>query len=342
MSKRQVIFDKKNVLIIGGAGFIGSHLCDELVQSAKVICLDNFSTGPEKNIDHLLANANFRFINYDLSKPIVLENYSELQDFKIEFQGLQEIYNLACPTSPLDFEKNRLASLLANSYVVKNALDLALKYQAKFLHFSSSVVYGGRIDDYSQVTEDKLGLVDQLSERCAYDEGKRFAETIVKTYVDVYQVEAKIIRPFRIYGPRMPLDEGHMLPDFISQALNDQDVVIYGDRNFKTTFCYISDCLSAVRKIMEGEEFGPFNIGSDVDINLREVAQMIIDTLESKSKIVYAKPILFMTELAIPDIKKAKEILGWMPLVIFKNGLEKTIKDLRANKGLKSLSYEQS
>ncbi|MFH1413015.1 MAG: NAD-dependent epimerase/dehydratase family protein [bacterium] len=340
MAKRKIIFDKKNVLIIGGAGFIGSHLCDELIETSKVICIDNFSTGNEKNIDHLLANSNFKFIKYDLTKPITLEEYTELQDFKIEFQGIQEIYNLACPTSPIDFEKNRVASLLANSYAVKNGLDLALKYQAKFMHFSSSVVYGGRLDDFTKATEEKLGLVDQLSERCSYDEGKRFAESMVKTYADVYQVDAKIIRPFRIYGPRMPLDEGLMIPDFISNALDDKDLIIYGNESFKTSFCYVDDCINAALKFMETKEFGPINIGSDVDINLTDIANQIIKMLESKSKVVYEKPMLFMTPLALPDISKAKELLSWMPLVTFNNGLEKTINNLRAQKGLKTIDYK--
>lgn len=339
MEHRKVIFDKKNVLVIGGAGFIGSHLCDELVANSKVVCLDNFSTGDEKNIDHLLANPNFKFIKHDLSKPITLEEYTELEDFKIEFQGFQEIYNLACPTSPIDFEKNRMANVLANSYVVKNALDLALKYQAKFMHFSSSVVYGARPDDFSRLSEEKLGLVDQLSERCSYDEGKRFAESLVKTYADVYQLEAKIVRPFRIYGPRQPLDEGHMLPDFISQAIDNKDIVIFGSKDFKSSFCYIDDCLSAVLKIMETEEFGPFNVGSDVDISLTDIANQVITLLDSKSQIVYADPLLFMTPLALPDISKIKETLGWMPLVTFNNGLKKTIEDLRGKKGLKSIGY---
>jgi len=339
MSKK-IIFDAKNVLVLGGAGFIGSHLCDELVENNKVICVDNFSSGTEKNIDHLLANPNFKFIKHDLATPLALEELAELKDFKVEFQGVQEIYNLACPTSPIHFSKNKIANLLANSYVVKNALDLALKYQAKLLHFSSSVVYGKREDNPGRVNEDILGLVDILSERASYDEGKRFAETMVATYRDVYQLDAKIIRPFRIYGPRMPLDEGQMIPDFISNALDGEPLTIYGDEKFSVSLCYIDDCLSAVNKLLASDLAGPINIGSDVEIKISDVAAKIIQMLDSKSAITYAETMLFMTPLPIPNISQAKEALGWVPLVTLDNCLKKTIDNLRASKGLKTPDYE--
>ena len=334
MSKR-AIFDKKNVLVTGGAGFVGSHLCDELVKTSKVICLDNYSTGDERNIDHLLAEANFEFIRHDITKPIELESLPGLQKFKIQFQGIQEIYHLACPVSPKDFEDNKIATLLANSYGVKNALDLAMKHKAKFMHFSSSVVYGPRERNDSKVKEDNLGLVDFLSQRSAYDEGKRFAESMVVNYREVYGLDTKIIRLFRIYGPRMKLDDNQMIPDFIRDSLDNKDLVIYGNKDFSSTLCYISDCLDAVVKLMESELPGPINIGSDVDINIRDVAQKIIDLTNSKSKIAYEDEILFMTPLSLPDITKARNDLGWMPIVTLEKGLGKAIDDLRASKGLK-------
>ncbi|MCK4553727.1 GDP-mannose 4,6-dehydratase [Candidatus Parcubacteria bacterium] len=336
MTKR-VIFDKKNVLVTGGAGFIGSHLCDELIKTCKVICLDNFSTGNEKNIDHLLAESNFVFLRHDITEPIDLENLPELQKFKIQFQGLQEIYHLACPTSPINFEKNKIATLLANSYGMKNTLDLAVKHKAKFLHFSSSVVYGPRREGNKKITEDKIGQVDFLSERSSYDEGKRFAETMVLNYRQAYNIDAKIFRVFRVYGPRMKLDEGLMIPDFISNALDNKDLVILGDKDFSSSFCYVSDVVDASLKIMETDLTGPLNIGSDVDINVADIAQKIINALESKSKITYADKLLFMTPLCLPDITKARNDLGWIPVVTLEKGLEKTIEDLRASKRLKGL-----
>lgn len=335
----KTIFDKKNVLVIGGAGFIGSHLCDELIKDAKVICIDNFSSGDEKNIDHLLANPNFRFIRHDMCEPINFKEFFELDNFKIEFQGIQEIYNLACPTTPIHFQKNRIANLLSNSYAVKNALDLALKYQSKFLHFSSSVVYGSRDTDNTMVNEDYLGTVDMLSERCSYDEGKRFAESMVKTYKDVYGVDTKIVRVFRIYGPRMALDRGNMLPDFISQALDNSDLLIYGTKEFASSFCYISDCVDGVMKLMNSDLFGPINIGSDQDITITEIAEKIITMLDSKSKITYGENLLFMTPLRLPNISRARDLLDWMPLVQIDAGLEKTISNLRADKNVKRIGY---
>jgi UDP-glucuronate decarboxylase len=332
---KKAIFDKKNVLVTGGAGFIGSHLCDELIKDSKVICLDNFSTGDEKNIDHLLAEADFTFIKHDINEPIDFEKFPELQKFKIQFQGIQEIYHLACPTSPINFEKNKMATLLANSYGVKNVLDIALKYKAKFLHFSSAVVYGPRQEDNKKIKEDNIGKVDFLSERSSYDEGKRFAETIILNYRHVYNIDAKILRVFRVYGPRMKLDEGHMIPDFISNALDNKDLVIFGDNNFSSSFCYVSDIIDAAVKMMQSSINDPINIGSDVDINVTDIAQKIIKTLDSKSKITYVDKILFMTPLCLPDITKARNELGWMPIVTIEKGLEKTIDDLRASKRLK-------
>lgn len=336
MSKK-IIFDKKNVLVTGGAGFVGSHLCDELIKTCKVICIDNFSTGDEKNIDHLLAESNFVFLRHDITEPIDLENLQELQKFKIQFQGIQEIYHLACPTSPINFEKNKIATLLANSYGVKNVLDLAIKYNAKFLHFSSSVVYGPRRDSNKKITEDEIGQVDFLSKRSSYDEGKRFAETMVFNYRQMHNIDAKIFRLFRIYGPRMKLDEGLMIPDFISNALDNKDLVIFGDKNFSSSFCYVNDAVDASLKIMETDLTGPYNIGSDVDINVADMAQKIINALESKSKITYADKLLFMTPLCLPDIAKARNDLGWIPVITLEKGLEKTIDDLRASKRLKGL-----
>lgn len=335
MSKK-IIFDKKNVLVAGGAGFIGSHLCDELIKTNKVICVDDFISGSERNIDHLLANPDFVFINHDLSTPLDLEAHADLKKFKIEFQGLQEIYNLACPMSPRNFLANRLQTLLANSYVVKNLLDLAVKYQAKFLQFSSSVVYGPRReDDISwKAKESDFGLVDQLSARSAYDEGKRFAETLVTNYRSIYEIDAKIIRIFRIYGPRMEINDDQMIPDFIINALDNKEIIINGDASFSSSFCYIDDAIDAVVKIMSTDLAGPFNIGSDVDIKLTALVNLIIKNTNSQSTLTYSDSKLFVSELVLPDIRAAKENLNWMPVVTLENGLKKTIFDIQANRRL--------
>lgn len=333
MSK-QAIFDKKNILVTGGAGFIGSHLCDELIKTSKVICLDNFSTGDERNIDHLLSNPDFAFIRQDITENINLEDLPSLQKFKIEFQGIQEIYNLACPMSVKNFNKNKIATLCANSIGLKNMLDLAKKYNSKFLHFSSSVVYGPRVKDKQKIKEDNIGQVDFLSERSSYDEGKRFAETMVKNYREVYNINSKIIRVFRVYGPRMKLNDDQMIPDFILDALDNNNLTIFGNKDFVSSFCYVSDCIDGALGVMSSNLAGPINIGSDIEINLTMLAQKIIKYLKSSSKIRYENEKLFMTKLNLPEISVASNEIGWMPIVTLDKGLEKTICDLRANKGL--------
>lgn len=334
---KKAIFDKKNVVVTGGAGFIGSHLCDELIKTRKVICIDNFSTGDEKNIDHLLAEPDFEFIRHDISEPIDLESMPELQKFKIEFQGIQEVYNLACPTSPNQFEKNIIDTLASLSNGTKNSLEIAKKYEAKFMHFSSSVVYGPRQGESGRIGEDNIGAVNMLSERSSYDEGKRFAETMVYNYAKVFKIDAKIIRLFRIYGPRMKIGEGHMVPDFITNALDGKDVVIPGDKNFSSSFCYVSDVIDAALKLIDSNVNEPINIGSDLDINITKLAQMIIDKIGSKSQITYEDSHFFITPLNLPDITKARNLLGWMPIVTLEKGLEKTIFDIQATKGLRKV-----
>jgi nucleoside-diphosphate-sugar epimerase len=335
--KKQVIFDKKNVVVAGGAGFIGSHLCDHLVKTCKVICIDNFVSGNERNIDHLLSNPNFIFINHDMSKPIDLESIEALKPFKVEFQGVQEIYNLACPMSVKRFLENRLSVLLANSYAVKNLLDLAIKYEAKFLHFSSSVVYGPRKDDNPnyKVKETDIGRVDNLSARGAYDEGKRFAETMVFNYRSMYNIDARIVRLFRIYGPRMEAGDDQMIPDFIDNALEGKDLHISGEEDFSSSFCYISDVIDAVSKFMNSNLTGPINIGSDVDVRMIDFVNMIIKETESNSNIVFEERKLFYSQLILPDIHKARNQLSWMPVVTLENGIKKTVFDIKAHKKLK-------
>jgi len=337
--RKQVIFDKKNVVVAGGAGFIGSHLCDALVKDCKVICIDNFVSSSERNIDHLLANPDFIFINHDLSNPIDLEKIEELKRFKVEFQGIQEIYNLACPMSARHFLENRLATIMANSYATKNLLDMAVRYNSIFLHCSSSVVYGPRHSDDRnyKAKEGDLGLVNPISERSSYDEGKRFAETIVSNYRSMFNIDAKIMRLFRIYGPRMEADDDQMIPDFINNALDGKDLVIAGGEEFSSSFCYIDDVVDAIEKFMKSDLAGPINIGSDVDIKMLDFVGMIIKETQSTSRVVFEESKLFFSELILPDIHVARNQLSWMPVVTLENGIKKTIFDIEAHKKLKMI-----
>jgi len=336
---KKAIFGKKNVLVTGGAGFIGSHLCEELLRTSKVICVDNFISGDEINIDHLLQNPDFKFIKFDVSSPLSLEDFPELEPFKIEFQGLQEIYHLACPTSAKNFEKTKVETLLTNSLGTKNILDLAVRHKAKFLLASSSVVYGPR-NTKKYFKEDYIGSVDTQSPRACYDEGKRFAETIVNTYAAAFNIDTKIARIFRTYGPRLKLNDGQMIPDFVNAALENKDVVIYGDSGFSTSLCYIADIVSALIKLMASAENEPINIGSEIEYKLADVAEKIIQMTNSTSKIVYEKPLLFMSPLGLPDISAAKEKLSWFPVVRLEDGIYKTIEFLKASKDLVGTEYK--
>ena len=327
--------EKKNVLVTGGAGFMGSHLCERLLEDSRVICVDNFATSQESNIDQLLKNSDFEFIRHDFNIPFDPESFPELERFKIKFQGIQEIYNFACPTSPKKFDQFKMQTLLANSLAMKNALDLAVKYKSKILQASASVVYGPRPADNAPYREEYFGNVNMLSQRSAYDEGKRYAETMCETYRQVHGIETKIARIFRTYGPRMPLFDGQMIPDFITNALDNKDVVIYGDETFRTSLVYVSDVIDGVLKLMQAPaDIGPVNFGSDLDMPIVDVAQRIIEMTGSTSRITFEQPLLFMTPLGLPDISKAKDKLGWLPLVRLDEGLKRAIDYTIAHKSL--------
>jgi len=326
-------FGTKNILVTGGAGFIGSHICEQLLGDGhRVICLDNLSTSSSRNVNPLLQHPSFRFLRQDINTPFDIEMYPELSAFKIPFQGIQEIYHLACPTSIARFDQFKVQTLLANSVGTSHVLELARKYRSKILLASSSVVYGGRQSADPYVEENAIGCVDHLSARACYDEGKRFAETMFETYRQVYQLDIRVARIFRTYGPRMPLSDGHLIPDFILNALDGKDLVLNGGLDFRTSLLYVTDAVDGVMRIMNAPAYeGPVNIGSDVDLSLQEIAERIVAMTQSSSKIVAGEDLLFLSELALPRMTKAKQ-LGWIPLVRLEEGLERTIEYLKANK----------
>lgn len=333
----QVVFERKNILVTGGAGFLGSYLCEELLKEGRVICLDNFVTSQESNIDHLLKNPDFEFIRHDINVPFDPEAYPELTRFKVKFQGIQEIYHLACPTSAKKFDQYRLPTLYANSLGIKNVLDLAVRFQARVVHASTCVVYGPRPADGHLVKEDEFGSGDCLSPRACYDEGKRFAETVCATYAQTNQLDVRIARLFRTFGPRLALYDGQMIPDFIVHALEGKDLEIFGDETFATSLLYVSDAVDGLLKLMHHpENIGPVNLGSDQDSVLTDVARTIIEMTGSKSKIVYKDALLFMSQLPLPDLTKAKEKLGWIPLVTLDNALKASIDYTVAHRSLLS------
>jgi UDP-glucuronate decarboxylase len=324
---------KKTVMVTGGAGFIGSHLCEQLLKDgARVICVDNFITSHVRNIDALLANPDFQFLRVDVTKPFDPETFEELSAFKVAFDGIQEIYHLACPMSIKNFDQYKIQTLLANSAGNYNVLQIATKYKSKVMLTSSSVIYGSRTEDQKVFQEDYRGIVKHLTPRGCYDEGRRFAETMFNTYRQVHDLDIKIVRIFRTYGPRLPLFDGQLVPDFILNAIEGKDLVIYGDESFSTSLCYVTDIIDGMLRVMKAPaDIGPVNLGSEYDIKMSEVADMIIEMVGSSSKVTYEPPLEFLTKLALPDIARAKK-LGWLPLTRLEDGVQKTVEYIRANR----------
>lgn len=302
----------KNILVTGGAGFIGSHLCDELIkQGNHVICLDNFFTGSRKNIAHLLDNREFELIRHDIIEPIILE--------------VDQIYNLACPASPIHYQFNAIKTIKTNVIGVTNMLDLADETKAKILQASTSEVYGD--PTIHPQKENYWGNVNPIGIRSCYDEGKRVAEALMMDYHRQHNVDIKIIRIFNTYGPRMAENDGRVVSNFIIQALKNEDITIYGDGSQTRSFCYVDDLVRGMISLMNTEDFiGPVNIGNDGEYSILELAEMIIKLCNSSSKIIF-KPLPSDDPCKRrPDLTLAKEKLGYEPTVNISDGLQKTIE----------------
>lgn len=302
----------KNILVTGGAGFIGSHLCEKLLNDGnEVICLDNFFTSSKKNIEHLLDNKNFELIRHDIIEPILLE--------------VDQIYNLACPASPIHYQFDPVKTIKTNVLGVTNMLGLAHRTKSRILQASTSEVYGD--PSVHPQREDYWGNVNPIGIRSCYDEGKRVAETLMFDYHRQNKVDIRIIRIFNTYGPRMAENDGRVVSNFIIQALKGEDITIYGDGNQTRSFCYVDDLVNGMTTLMNTENFiGPVNVGNDGEYTILELAQMIIELSNSNSKIVF-KPLPFDDPIKRrPDLTLAKEKLGYEPKVHIKDGLIKTIK----------------
>lgn len=326
------IGDKKNILVIGGAGFIGSFLGEELVKKNNVICLDNFITSNVENIRLLIQFPNFEFIKHDICQPINLEELPELVKFKINIHGIQEIYNLACPTVQKDYKKLAIETILANSLGVKNSLDLAIKYQAKYLLASTSSIYGECEEQV--INENIICPFNHLAARSAYNEGKRFAEMMVVKYSENFNLLGKIARIFSTYGPRMISKDARLIPDFIKQALTNQIIEIDGDEQTLINYLYVQDLVEGLIKLMNYQDNLIVNFAGEQEFSLKEIVDKIIELTNSHSEIKFIKPPEFLTRPTKVDLTTAKEKLGWFPLISLADGLKQTIAYLKASKFL--------
>ncbi len=299
------------ILVTGGAGFIGSHLCKRLLDDGhEVLCLDNFFTGRKKNIQSLLANPMFEVIRHDIINPI---------DLEVDF-----IYHLACPASPPNYQFDKIRTLKANVMGSINVLETAQRCKARILFSSTSEVYGDPLEHPQ--TEKYRGNVNPLGPRACYDEGKRAAETLFMDYHRERGVDIRIVRIFNTYGPQMDPNDGRVVSNFILQALRGEDITIYGDGTQSRSFQYIDDLISAMVKAMNQEYIGPINIGNPKEFTIKELAERTIQLTGSKSKLVFKELPVDDPCRRKPDISLAKEKLSWEPKVSLDEGLVRTIE----------------
>ena len=299
-------------LVTGGAGFLGSHLCERLLDDGhEVICLDNYFTGRMSNVDHLRDNRRFELIRHDVTEPILLE--------------VDRIFNLACPASPIHYQYNPVKTIKTSVMGAINMLGMAKRVHARILQASTSEVYGD--PDVHPQTEDYWGNVNPIGIRSCYDEGKRVAETLFMDYHRQNRVDIRIVRIFNTYGPRMLANDGRVVSNFIVQALKGEDITIYGSGEQTRSFCYVSDLIEAIVRMMDqNDAIGPVNIGNPHEFTMLELAQKVIDLTGSKSKIVYLSLPGDDPKKRKPDFSRAKKVLSnWEPVVQLEEGLRKTI-----------------
>lgn len=323
--------DGQIVLVTGAAGFLGSFLCEALVKRHRVIGIDNFITGSVENLRLLLQSPNFTFLRHDITEPLELERSPDLRGLQLPLRGIQQIYHLGCPTSPKDYDKLPVPTILTNSLGTKNILDVALHYRSRFLHASSSAVYGDRRPGKPYFREGYWGYINPLGPRRAYEEGKRFAESMVLTYHDAYGLETRIARIFPSYGPRMRLSEGRVIPDFIKHAVLNEPITVFGDEHMTTTYCYVSDTIDGLLRLMDSSWAEPVNIGNPLEYKLVDVAKKVVELTGASSEVRFGEPLPYLTKQGLPDISVAREQLGWLPLVNLDDGLRKTIGYMQSN-----------
>jgi len=304
----------KRILVTGGAGFIGSHLCERLLSEGnEVICLDNFFTGSKNNIQHLMDNKNFKLVEHDVTKEF--------------FAEVDRIYNLACPASPPHYQYNPIKTIKTSVLGVINMLGLAKRCKATILQASTSEVYGD--PKVHPQREDYWGNVNPIGIRSCYDEGKRCGETLMMDYHRQHGVDIRIVRIFNTYGPNMDMNDGRVVSNFIIQALKGEDITVYGNGLQTRSFCYVDDLVDGMIKMMGCKYIGPINLGNDSERTILDFAKMVIEMTGSKSKIIYKELPGDDPMQRQPDLTLAKRELDWQPETDIKVGLEKTIEYFR-------------
>jgi len=306
------LFEKKRILVTGGAGFLGSHLCEKLIKEGnEVICLDNYYTGSKNNISHLMSNENFELLRHDICFPLYVE--------------VDEIYNLACPASPIHYQYDPVQTTKTSVHGSINMLGLAKRQNAKIFQASTSEVYGD--PEIHPQNESYWGRVNPIGPRSCYDEGKRCAETLFFDYYRQHKLKIKIARIFNTYGPRMHPNDGRVVSNFITQALKNKDITIYGDGKQTRSFCFVDDLITAILLVMNTDDdfTGPMNIGNPDEFTIQEIAEKIIDLSNSSSKIVFKQLPEDDPKQRKPDISFAKKEISWKPKISLIEGLEKTI-----------------
>jgi len=302
----------KRILVTGGAGFLGSHLCERLVaQGHDVICLDNFFTSQKTNVAHLLGKANFELIRHDVTHPIWLE--------------VDEVYNAACPAAPGHYQYNPIKTMKTSVLGAINMLGMAKRCRAKILQFSTSEVYGD--PDVHPQPESYRGSVNPIGPRACYDEGKRAAETLFFDYYRSNKLNIRVVRIFNTYGPRMHPYDGRVVSNFIRQAIRNEDITLYGDGKQSRSFCYVDDLITGIMALMNGPDdfVGPVNIGNPTEFSMKQLAEMVIEMTGSKSKLAYRPMPQDDPKQRQPDITLARAKLNWEPKVALREGLSKTI-----------------
>ena len=304
---------RKKILVTGGAGFLGSHLCDRLIeQGHEVLCADNLFTGSKRNIEHLFDHPRFEFQRHDVTFPLYVE--------------VDEIYNLACPASPIHYQHDPVQTTKTSVHGAINMLGLAKRVRAKILQASTSEVYGD--PEVHPQTEAYWGKVNPIGIRSCYDEGKRCAETLFFDYHRQHKLRIKVVRIFNTYGPRMHPNDGRVVSNFIVQALRGQDITLYGDGEQTRSFCFVDDLIAGFLKVMETpDEFtGPVNLGNPGEFSMRQLAELVIELTGSSSRIVHAALPSDDPRQRQPDISLAGQALQWQPTVQLRDGLGKTIE----------------